>query len=428
MARPRRCPVLAAVVLGSCLAALPALAGEQPVPVAAVLPAAGDPAPEIRRALTIELRRALAARGYRLAVQERVREVAAPLPGDRLPEPLELARIGGALAADLVLAPRLERGPDGGLTAAGLAVRSGAGALGPARVPLAAAGTAVPPEVLADAAGRLLRALLDGAGAAPAEAANGSAWDGEEARQPADLPRHDEGEWHAADHAGFFGELSFLLSWCDGDLLCRDTGTGFGGRARLGWRIASIVAVSATAAVAGHDVPSVTDLEELARTERVLVWYGFHGGVRVHPINRSWFDPFAGIDLGWTRLFYTEKVSSEAGGCQTSYMGIDLCDYSTVRNGLTIDGFSIAPQVGVNFFVTRNVALGVVAEFLIPFWSKACNELTATALGEGTTKGTSCVDIEDADRGFLELEHGTLDDEDGLPWHFNLGIHLAFVI
>ncbi|HUT79244.1 MAG TPA: hypothetical protein VM285_16210 [Polyangia bacterium] len=427
----RRSLACITLVLGSCFALRAPAADGPPAPgAAAVLPATGELPPGVRRALTIELRRGLAARGYSLVIQERVREVAAKMAGERLPGALDLSRAGEILGADLVIAPRVEREPGPGVNHAltGIGVRSGGGFLGPSRVPLPTAGGPLSREDLARSAEQLLLALLSvqNGTAAPAGATGPALPEGEAAKQPADIERHDQEEWYDADHDGFFGDLSFLLSWCTGDLLCATTGTGYGGRLRLGWRIASYVAVSATAVFAGHSLPTTTDLEELARTERMLLWYGFHGGVRLHPVNRSWFDPFAGFDLGWTRLYYTEKVEADAADCSMSYMGVDLCEYTSVRNSLRMDGFTVTPQLGVNFFVTRNVALGIVAEFLVPFWSEACNEVTRSSFGESAQKDSSCVDVEDADGDFLTLENGTLDDEDELPWHFDLELHLSF--
>jgi hypothetical protein len=425
---PRKGPAWIALATGLCFAARLQAADDPVAPAAAVLPTIGELPAEVHRTLTVELRRNLARRGFGLVAQNRVRKLAAGLPSGRIPEALDLARIGGALGAELVVAARVERADVGGLAISGNAVWSGTGILGPARIHLLPGGDVPSPDEMKRAAEGLLRALFSGAGDTVPQAATVAAPPGDDApRQPTDIERHDEGEWYDADHEGFFGDLSFLLSWCASDVLCSETGTGYGGRLRLGWRFASYVAVSATAVFAGHKLPSTTDLAALARTERVLLWYGFHGGVRLHPINRSWFDPFLGIDLGWTRLFYSEKVESDAGDCTTTYMGVDLCEYTAVRNGLAMDGFTLTPQLGINFFITRNVALGIVAEFLLPFWSKACNEISTTALNEGTNKDNSCVDIEDADRDFLALENGTLDEEKELPWHFDLELHFSFV-
>jgi hypothetical protein len=432
------------LVLGSCLALRVPAADGRPAPrAAAVLPTTGELPPEVRRALTIELRRGLARRGYRLAAQQRVRKLAAGAPAERLPDALELDRIGRILGADIVLAARVEPGSGDRFSVVAGAVRPGAVVLGPIRASLRLAGSSPSSTELVGAAEGLLLALFadrgravvaDGtAGPAPPvdepekQPADLERYVEEPARQPVDIERHDEGEWHDANHEGLFGDLSFLFSWCSGDLLCAATGTGYGGRLRLGWRIASYLAVSATAVLAGHSLPTSTDLEALVRTERMLLWYGFHGGLRGHPINRSWFDPFFGIDLGWTRLYYIEKVLSDADDCLTDYMGMDLCEYATVRNSLRMDGFTVTPQLGINFFVTQSVALGIVAEFLVPLWSRACNEVTRSSLGEAAKKDRACVDIEDADEDFLALEHGTLDGEDELPWHFDLELHLSFV-
>ena len=109
-----------------------------------------------------------------------------------------------------------------------------------------------------------------------------------------------------------------------------------------------------------------------------------------------------------------------------SYMGVEINEFYERRNNLSLNGFTLNPQIGVRFFVTRNVSLGVVLNLMVPFWREACTEFTEWEFGEKIASGDRCVDIENADRQFLEMEHGELSNEDELPWFLDLEIDLAF--
>lgn len=207
--------------------------------------------------------------------------------------------------------------------------------------------------------------------------------------------------------------------------MCRDVNPGYGGRLRLGYRIMAHFGVSVSGIIVGHNVPMTTDAATIARTDRAFIWTGVYGGARYYPLNKHWFDPFVGIDLGWSWILYTELVTGTGEG-EMTYMGLEIDQFYERRNNLSLNGFTLTPQIGVRFFVTRNVSLGLVLNWLIPVWREACTEFTEWELGEKISSGDRCVDIEDADSSFLEMEHGELSDRRELPWFLDLEIDLAF--
>lgn len=437
----RLCAQIASLAALVCLAAAAALARadqDRPVRRAAVVPSEGALAEPALRAVTSELRLRLRDYRYRLVMQRRVRAGVGRV-GSADTRREKLSDLAEELDAELVVLARVGVAPSGERVLRLFSAGADAPRPGPfdARIE-----TSRPGRLRRGDLRRAVRAALREALGEPpptVETRQGPPADrpGPEVEeevvgpQPRQMDQHDEDEWHDADHEGFFGDLSFLLSWCYGDTLCHGTGTGYGGRLRLGYRILSHLALSVSGAVSGHNLPSSTDVQSIAHTDRALLWLGVFGGARGHFLNRSWFDPYLGLDLGWMRLFFTEQVEPKTAGedC-TTYMGIDLCGESTqMHNTLSLDGFALAPHAGINFFITRNVALGIQLELLVPFWSKACRELEISGLSAGgeADEGKRCRDVEGADEEFLDLEHGRISDEGELPIHLDLDLHLAFV-
>ncbi len=410
----------------------------RPARRAAVVPSEGALSDPALRAVTSELRLRLRDYRYRLLLQRRVR-AGVERVGSADTRREKLGALADELDAGLVVLARVGVAPSGERVLRLFSAGADARRPGPfdARIETSRPGRLRRGDLRRSVRAALREALGEPPSAErrkgpPAERPPSQAEQEEVVGpRPRPIDRHDEDEWHDADHEGFFGDLSLLFSWCYGDTLCHGTGTGYGGRLRFGYRILSHLALSVSGAVAGHNLPSSTDVQSIAHTDRALLWLGVFGGARGHFLNRSWFDPYLGLDLGWMRLFFTEQVEPEVASDDcTTYMGVDLCGESTqMHNTLSLDGFALAPHAGVNFFITRNVALGIQLELLVPFWSKACRELEISGLSSAgeADEGKRCSDVERADEEFLDLEHGRISDEGELPIHLDLDLHLAFV-
>jgi hypothetical protein len=409
-----------------CLAALaiePAFAQAQDQrPTAAILPTQGPLSRESLKAVTIEFRARVREQGYRLARQQDVREAAARAGVDGPPTVSQLAQIGQEVGAAIVFSPLVAGRPGEQLRIELLALRAPDTALGPLSEELDSIdGRAIDIDAVETAVASLVEQLLEPFPAQPVSREvdlEGDAHD-----QPQQMKDYRGKLTDEYDHEGFFIDLGFMLAFCQGKTMCHDVNPGYGGRLRLGYRIKAHFGVSLTGIVAGHNVPFT--YEEVVRTDRAFVWTGVYGGMRYYPLNRHWFDPFIGLDMGWTWILYTELVTGTGEG-EMTYMGLELDELTEQRNNLSLNGFTFNPQIGVRFFVTRNVSLGVVLNFVLPIWREACNKFTAWELGEKISSGDKCVDIENADSEFLQTEYGELKDRGELPWFLDLDIDLAF--
>jgi hypothetical protein len=421
---------VAALALLALLAAEVATARADPQrPRAAVLPTQGPLSPESRKTITIQFRSRIRERGYLLARQREVREAAARAGVEGPPTVEQLARIGREVDAGIVFSPLLAGQPGEGLRIELMGLRSPATALGPISERLAPAdGPGLDLDEVEQAVDSLVERLLEPFPAVPVE-------------QEVDLTsdQHDPPEQmkdyrgkllDEYDHEGFMADLGFVLAFCQGETMCHESPPGYGARLRLGYRIRSVAAISVSGIVAGHELPMTTDLEDWQRANRSFVWAGVHGGFRIHPINRHWFDPFIGLDMGWTWMFYTEKATppEDTEDCGLTIMGIPKCSSETsqIRNAVTLEGFTFTPQLGLRFFITRNVSLGVIAEWLLPVWREVCNEAKTYILNEDPQKESACVSIDKADADWLTLSRGALSDKSERPWFFNLEFDFAF--
>jgi hypothetical protein len=398
-------------------------------PTAAVLPTEGPLSPESRKTITIEFRARVREHGYRLARQRDVREAAARAGIDGPPTVEQMARVGRDVGASMVFSPLVAGAPGQPLRIELMGLRAPDTALGPISERLASeTGAGLDLDEVEQAVGSLVERLLEPFPAVVvAQEVDLAADDHESPEQMKDYRGKLLDEY---DHEGFMADLGFVLAFCRGETMCHESPPGYGARLRLGYRILSIVAVSVSGIVAGHELPMTTDLEDWARADRSFVWAGVHGGFRIHPVNRHWFDPFVGLDMGWTWMFYTEKAlpPEDEEDCGLTVMGIPKCSAETaeVRNAVTLEGFTFTPQVGMRFFITRNVSLGVIAEWLVPLWREVCNKSKTYILNEDPQEESGCVDIDQADAEWLTLARGGLDDESERPWFFNLEFDFAF--
>jgi hypothetical protein len=421
----RLLPWAAALLTIIALIATPTLGRAEPTkPTAAVLPTQGPLSPESLKTITIEFRSRIRERGYLLARQRDVRRAASQAGVSGPPTVEQMAGVGRAVGASLVFSPLVVGQPGKGWRIELLALRSPHTALGPIAerlTPVAGAGLDL--DDVEHAVASLVSRLLEPFPAEPVEQQVDLAAD--EHDQPQKMKDYRGSVLDEYDHEGFFADLAFVLAICRGDTMCQGVNPGLGGRLRVGYRIRAYVALSVTGIGAGHNVPVTTDAEEIARTDRAFAWAGVYGGVRYHPINKHWFDPFIGFDMGWTWLIYTELVkgTSDSG---MSYMGVEISEFYSRRNNLSMNGFTFVPQIGLHFYVMRNVSLGLALNWLIPVWKEACTEFKEWEFGERLDSGDKCIDVDEADSGFLEMEHGELADRDELPWFFNLEIVLAF--
>jgi len=410
----------------ACVASLcpAAAAAERTRPTAAVLPAQGPLSPESLKAITIEFRARVREHGYRLVRQQEVRDAALRAGVDGPPTVTQLAAIGREVGASVVFSPLVAGRAGEGLRIELLALRAPDTALGPLSEALESSdGVAIDIDAVEHAVASLVERLLEPYPAEPLAREVDLADDQHD--QPKKMKDYRGNLLDEYDHEGFFADLGFMLTFCQGDTMCRDVNPGYGGRLRLGYRIRAHFALSLSGIIAGHNVPFTA--EELIRTDRAFIWTGVYGGMRYHFVNKHWFDPFIGLDLGWTWILYTELVSGASkDGDDYTYMGLPIDEYTEQRNNLSLNGFTLNPQIGMRFFVTRNVALGVVLNFVAPVWREACNKFTKWELGEEIDSGDTCKPIDEADTEFLQMEHGELKDRSELPWFLDLEIDLAF--
>jgi hypothetical protein len=182
-------------------------------------------------------------------------------------------------------------------------------------------------------------------------------------------------------------------------------------------------------------MPVTTKVADFLSMDRALIWTGAGLGLRIHPVNKFFIDPFVGIDFGWIWMFYTrtdEIKAEDIGNIDPDLIPDEFKDYAKKRTVLSLNGFDIAPQIGVNVFLTRNVALGILFEWSLPFWNQVCleYELTPLSIANGTSqsvKGDKCAPLNDAAKLQEDADYlKRLPDKP--PWLISVQANLAFLI
>ena len=241
--------------------------------------------------------------------------------------------------------------------------------------------------------------------------------------------KHD---WKRWDHAGLFGELGFLFSWCNRDGMCESTGKGYGARFRFGVRIASYVSLSFSAVAVDHQMPITTDTEVFLNVAQAFVYAGVFGGLRVHPVRRFPIDPYVGIDFGYSWLLYAQNTSLdvEIDPNLPEAVAEQVASLVNVRREtIYLKGFTITPEIGVNFFVAPALAFGVHAQWIIPFWKELCSRVYNPAEQGLETASQICAKADSAagTEGFDETTNALVSSEDNLPRFVSLELDLTFV-
>ncbi len=134
-------------------------------------------------------------------------------------------------------------------------------------------------------------------------------------------------------------------------------------------------------------------------------------------------------------MFYTRTDELELDvidGIDPDLIPDEYKDLAKRRSLMSLRGFSIAPQIGVNIFITRNVALGVLFEWLKPFWNEVCMEYELTPLSgmDGTSDNApsdGCVPIEDAEDLQKDADYLKALPEKP-PWLISIQTNLVFLI
>jgi hypothetical protein len=432
----RRPSILALAILSaSLLGASEVLAGAA-VSTAAVLPARGAGGAADLRRITSEVRSALRERGVALKLQAETKDAAIALGVSGRPTADQFRLMAERLGVDLVVDPQLTRSAEDGTRLELIGYSAVRGSTRGCGAPFAAA-TPGAPEDPAPPVRACLSAIFEeppAPGLPPVQML--PLWT--QKVQPAAPAAHpkkpakmkDEGEgqpfWAEFDHTGVFADLGFLMSFCRGDTLCRNIDMGYGGRLRLGYRIYSYVAISLSAAGGAFQVPGSTDVQTLAKVDRTFAFWGVYPGLRYHPVNRFFLDPFIGVDLGWSWLAFAQK--EEHGLKQGIPIGAqnlpaDASSYLSKRYVGSMNGFTVAPQAGLRIFPIRNFAIGVVGEWMIPIWQTVCSRTYQAVGGHSTHSAEVCRDVDKAG----DLKPEGLGSSKQLPSFINVEVNVVFV-
>jgi hypothetical protein len=425
---------------------------------AAVIPATGSLSVNELKSVVIEIRAEMRAHGYLLATQRAVRQAAAPLSSPPAEE--ELRTVARQLGADILLWPRLRRLDTGAyyLVIAGISSAADSPVAVRARLPSRGAGVYTRRQIkpaIAACIAEIVHAspnpiygpfpkvetvdpasLLSKEGRDDSESSKASRREDENApARPAgrtDTPDDDseKKDWSRWDHAGIFGELGFVFSWCRGDALCSGASQGYGGRIRAGVRIISIISISVTGVGVDHHMPITTDTEVFLNVKNAFVAAGILGGLRIHPVRRFFVDPFVGIDLGWLWLLHASNETIEVPVGLPDGLSEEVAELaSTRRTALSLQGFTVAPEIGLNFFVAPVLAFGVHVQWTIPFWRDACARVYDPTTGGMSSASKVCVDPDKVKTSTTMPSSvaDLLSKEDNLPKFIALELSLTFV-
>ena len=269
-------------------------------------------------------------------------------------------------------------------------------------------------------------------GASDEKKASASAEERKEEDKSKKKEKKKKHDWKRWDHAGLFAELGFLFSWCNREGMCETTGKGYGGRFRFGVRIASYVALSFSAVAVDHQMPITTDTEVFLNVAQAFVYAGVFGGLRVHPVRRFPVDPYVGVDLGYSWLLYAQNTPIEAEIDPTlpEEVATQIAALANVRREtLYLKGFTVTPEIGVNFFAAPALAFGVHVQWILPFWKDVCSRVYNPAeqglksAPQVCTKVDGAAGVEEYD----EITKSLLASKDNLPRFVSLELDLTFV-
>ncbi len=258
-----------------------------------------------------------------------------------------------------------------------------------------------------------------------------------------DAPKKKK-DWKKWDHSGMFGELGFMFSWCMREGICESAKKGYGGRIRLGVRIASYVSLSFTAVAFDHQMPISTDVEVFLNADKAFVYAGVFGGLRIHPVRRFPVDPYIGIDFGHSWLLFaqnTEGLDGSMFDIPEEYQET-ISTLSKRREIVSLKGFTVTPEIGVNFFAAPSVAFGVHVQWLLPFWKYACSRVydpirqslkstskVCSELGQinALPAADENADASSAAKTMDEKTRTLLSDKNNLPRFISLELDITFV-
>ncbi|MDD5307534.1 MAG: hypothetical protein PHU25_09475 [Deltaproteobacteria bacterium] len=404
------------------------------VSTAAVLPARGIGDAADLHKITSGVRAALRERGIALTLQAETRNAAVALGVSGRPTAEQFRLIAARLGVDMVVDPQLTRGMEGGTHLELIGYRTARGNTRGCSAPVAAA----PPGSPADL-GPPVRACLSAIFEEPPAPGlppvrmlalwTQPAQEEKDTGQRRPVKMKDDGEgapfWAEFDHTGVFADLGFIMSFCQGNTLCKNIDMGYGGRLRVGYRISSYVAVSISAAGGAFEVPKSTDMQTLATVDRTFAFWGVYPGLRYHPVNRFFLDPFIGVDLGWSWLAFAQKEQDPNQGAPsgTSNLPVDVSSYTGKRYVGSMNGFTVAPQAGLRIFPIRNFAVGIVGEWMIPIWNTVCSRTYALVGAQSTNSGEKCMDVDKAG----DLKPDGLGNLKELPEFINIEVNVVFV-
>lgn len=236
--------------------------------------------------------------------------------------------------------------------------------------------------------------------------------------------------WKKWDHAGLFGELGFMFSWCRRGAMCETTTKGYGGRIRLGVRIASFVALSFSAFAVDHQMPITTDTEVFLNVAQAFVYTGVFGGLRVHPVRRFPVDPYVGVDFGYSWLLYAENVAVAPDPSIPEEVSDQFSSLINVRREtIYLKGFTVTPELGINFFVAPALAFGIHVQWILPYWKDVCSRVYNPGMAAFNSAPQICALVEDVGTtaGLDEKSLELLSKKDDLPRFISLELDLTFV-
>ncbi len=248
-------------------------------------------------------------------------------------------------------------------------------------------------------------------------------------QEPEEEPKYDWTRW---DHKGFFLELGFLFSWCRGEVLCDGATSGYGGRLRIGYRIFSYVAISVSGVAVDHKMPLTTDMDVFLDVNSAFVRAGVFGGIRFHPVRYFVVDPFVGLDLGtlWYLHASNKSVAMDPSEIPAGVPQEVVDKYLSARRSTTyLRGFTVAPELGVNFFVAPSTSLGIHAQWTFPFWGKACVRVSDPANPVLMENPQVCSRVKNiaTNNAMDPISIQTLSNKENLPRFIQLELNLSFV-
>jgi hypothetical protein len=438
---------------------------------AAVAPPVGAvTAPELKTC-AVEIREQLRTHGYRLAVQGDVRAAMAAAGVQGKPTTVQLKQTAESVGAELVFVSVISENEIGQMYFETAAFNLKTGGSRAVRAKLPSRGAApyrsehfVPavtacvarlldqnpdpihgpfPQTIEIDSKRLIRIGKPTTAASPASAVTSAKAPQPVAKidqgkpQPKVAEGEEEGEkkkkpydWKKWDHAGLFGELGFVFSWCTQEGMCAGTTRGYAGRIRFGVRIASYVALSFSAVGADHQMPITTDANVFLNVEKAFVFGAIFGGLRVHPIRRFPVDPYVGVDFGYSWLLYASNTVVAADPNIPSSIAGQLGSLMTMRREtIYLKGFTAAPEFGVNFFVAPPLAFGIHVQWLLPHWKDVCSRVYNPTIQGLRSAAQVCTTLDKvpSSQTMDERAAEVLSKKDNLPRFVTLELDLVFV-